>query len=327
MPARLKHAPLLAAAAAIFALTVLAALCGGSEWIAPSALFRPENEVILRLRLERIVIAALVGGALAAAGAACQAVLRNVLADPYVLGISGGASLGAALAIISGGAAAHTLALPGGAFVGALAALALVIAPSGRADAFGNQTLLAGVIVGAVCSSILTLLISVMGNVQLNSIVWWLLGSLQGRDPALLLPAAVIIGGAALTLLCFARETNALTLGGEMAHHLGVPPAGTTRILLAAAALLTAAAVSLAGIIGFVGLVVPHCMRRLVGADHRKLFPASLVGGAWFLIACDLLSRSVYQAQELPVGVITALIGGPMFIYLLRRRRIRMPGD
>lgn len=317
----------LPAAVLLFLGTLLAAVCGGSQWLCPQDLFTDTYTAIVRLRLERILIAAMVGGALAMAGTATQAVLRNVLAEPYVLGISGGASLGAALAIISGMAAASSLALPAGAFIGALVALSVVIIPLGRSDTFGNNTLLAGVIVGSVCSSLLMLLISVMHHVQLNSIVWWLLGNLQGRDPALIPPSLIIVFCCGIVLFLFAREANALTLGSEMAHYLGVPPARTARIMLIAAALLTACAVSLAGIIGFVGLVVPHFMRFLVGADHRKLFPAALFGGAWFMIACDLLSRSIYQAQELPVGVITALIGGPMFIYLLYRSKTRMPGD
>lgn len=307
---------------ALFVLTVAAALTGGAEFVSFPVLFSPEYETILRLRLERLACAGLVGGALAVAGVACQAVLRNVLAEPYVLGISGGSSLGAALAILAGFSATNALALPAGAFVGALAVLAIVVIPAGRSGGdFGNTALLAGVITGSVCGSVLMLLISVMGNTQLNSIVWWLLGNLQSRDGAMLWPASGIILAGFTLLFLFSRETNALALGGEMAHHFGVSPRRTAQLLLVTASLLTACAVSLAGIIGFVGLLVPHVMRRFVGADHRRLYPASLLGGAWFLIACDLAARMVYTAQELPVGVVTALTGGPFFLYLLLAKR------
>lgn len=297
----------------------LLALCGGSAWYTPGELFSPDLEVILDLRLRRIITAFLVGAALAAGGTACQAVLRNDLADPYLLGISGGASLGAALAILSGAVLVSVWALPAGAFCGAVAALLLVLLPAGKKDT-GTRVLLSGVILGAVCSSLLMLLISVMGNTRLNSIVWWLLGDLSGREDPLLIPAAILVFGGLAVLFLLSRATNALSLGPEFAHGFGIAPGRTALLLLGTAALLAATAVSLAGIIGFAGLIVPHIARRLVGAEHRKLYPASFLIGGFFLILCDWGARSVFQAQELPVGVVTSLLGGPFFLYLLYRR-------
>lgn len=300
---------------------LLLALCGGSSWYSPAELFSPDLEVIANLRLRRIMTAFLVGAALAAGGTACQAVLHNDLADPYLLGISGGSSLGAALAILSGAVVHSVWALPGGAFCGALAALAVVLIPAaGRGDT-GTRVLLSGVILGAICSSLLMLMISVMGNTRLNSIVWWLLGDLSGREDALLIPAGILVAGGLAVLMIFARATNALSLGANFAHGFGVSPRRAAIILLGTAALLAATAVSLAGIIGFAGLIVPHMARRMVGAEHRKLYPAAFFCGGLFLVLCDWAARSVFQAQELPVGVVTSLIGGPFFLYLLYRKR------
>ena len=299
---------------------LLLALCGGSSWYTPAELFTPDLEVISDLRLRRVFTAFLVGAALASGGVACQAVLRNDLADPYILGISGGASLGAALAILSGAVVHSVWALPGGAFCGALAALALVLLPARSGDT-GTKVLLSGVIMGAVCSSLLMVLISVMGNTKLNSIVWWILGDLSGREDALLIPAAILTAGGLAVLIMLSRETNALSIGSEFAHGYGIAPGRVILLLLGTASLLAATAVSLAGIIGFAGLIVPHIARRLVGAEHRKLYPAAFFTGGLFLVLCDLVSRSVFPAQELPVGVITSLTGGPFFLWLLYRKK------
>lgn len=311
---------LLAGLAVCSAGILLLALCGGSSWYAPTELFSPELEVIFDLRLRRVLTAFLVGAALAAGGTACQAVLRNELADPYILGISGGASLGAALAILSGAVVHSVWALPGGAFCGALTALALVLLPARGGDT-GTKILLSGVITGAVCSSLLMVLISVMGNTKLNSIVWWILGDLSGREDALLIPAAILISGGLAILIMLARETNALSIGSEFAHGYGIAPERVILMLLGTASLLAATAVSLAGIIGFAGLIVPHIARRIVGAEHRKLYPAAFFAGGVFLVLCDLISRAVLPEQELPVGVVTSLTGGPFFLWLLYRKK------
>lgn len=289
-----------------------------AEMLNPS----PMLAEVLRLRAARLLCAFAVGGALAVAGAACQAALRNPLAEPYILGVSGGASLGAALAIISGLATASEFLIPGSAFVGAALALAVVLGLSrfwGQ-DA-GNSVALAGVVVGSVCSSVLMYLISDSGSHELNSITWWMLGCLQPSGNLLLGVAvvALLLGTALLTGL--GREVDALTLGEETAFSLGADPRRLSYLLLAVASLLAACSVAVAGTIGFVGLIAPHVIRRLFGAEHRRLFPLCLALGGIFLMACDSFARCVLPSRELPVGVITSLLGGPFFLWLLSRRR------
>jgi iron complex transport system permease protein len=299
-------------------------LCCGTIWLNPLDLFTRQDisSLILKLRIIRSITAFIVGGALAVSGLAYQSVLKNPLAEPYILGISGGASLGAALAIMLGLSALTVFAVPLFAFVFALLALCIVLLLSrGNYAEYSESILLSGVIVGSVCSSILMFIISSLGFNELNSVTWWMLGNLQAADTGLLkIATAVTLGGTAL-LFIYGRRANLISMGGEMAHNMGVSPAQTVVVLLGTASLMAAAAVSLAGIISFVGLIVPHILRRLFGADHRRLFPLGLICGGMFLIICDTVSRSTLAAQEIPVGVITALIGGPFFIWLLNRRK------
>ena len=280
------------------------------------------GRAVLLLRLNRVAGGFLVGAALACAGVVLQALLRNPLAEPYVLGVSSGAGLGAALAIFFGLTAFGELVLPACAFVLALATLALVYALAsqhGRTSLYG--LLLSGVIVSAVASSLLMLLISLAPLEGLHSITWWMLGNLQMPAGGLLAWCGGLIAAAVLAAWLLARELNALTLGREMAHHLGVRPGLVVGLGLLCATLLTATAVALAGLIGFVGLIVPHAVRSVTGPDHRRLIPAAALAGGLFLVLCDALARTLLAPIELPVGVITALLGGPFFIVLLRRRR------
>ncbi len=289
---------------------------------APFAEWTRAQQVVLSYRCWRVLTAFAVGGALATAGMAYQAVLRNPLAEPYILGVSGGASLGAALALWLGIGAGWVFGVPVAAFGGALAALGLVwTVAGGRRNEFSQNILLGGVIVSALCSSILMFIISVMGATKLNSITWWMLGNLSGQNHQVVTFAAAagVVGTGLLWL--FGREANALALGGEMAHGFGVSPERTGKILLLTASFLAAAAVSAAGIIGFVGLVVPHMLRRLFGVDHRRLFPLALLAGGAFLVVCDTAARLISPVRELPVGVITAVIGAPFFLWLLHRQR------
>lgn len=277
---------------------------------------------IFRLRLNRVHTGFVIGMALATAGAVMQALLRNPLADPYVLGVSGGAALGASAAILSGAAALHPLGLAGPAFVGGLAAMGLVYALAtarGRTSLYG--LLLSGVIVGATASSILMMLISLAPTKKLHSVTWWMLGNLQAESAPLLWTCTAIIIMAAAAAWTLARELDVLTLGAETAHHLGLKPQSVMAWGIALATLATAAAVSLAGLIGFVGLLVPHAARLLVGAGHRRLIPASALLGGLFLIVCDAFSRTALAPRELPVGAITALFGGPFFLFLLKKKR------
>jgi len=313
MPIKWTFLMLLLAAAAVLGL------CGGAAWFTPAELLSPECRLILQLRLMRLATAFLVGAGLAVSGAACQAVLRNDLAEPYLLGISGGAGIGAAAAILAGLAAVSAWAMPLGAFLGAAAALAAVLTPVRHGD-YGNRVLLSGVIIGSLCGSFLMLLIHLMGDRELAGIVSWMLGDLQGRDWPLLAAAGSLIGVGALLLVLLGRAANALSLGGDLAYGFGVPPVRCGRLILALAALLGAAAVSLAGLIGFVGLIVPHIARRFTGADHRRLFAFCFVSGGTFLVLCDLLARALLPDQEIPVGIVTAFVGGPFFLWLLHRR-------
>ena len=277
------------------------------------------NDALFRLRLWRIIAGLLVGAALALAGAVLQTVLRNPLADPFVLGLSGGASLAAAAVLATGLVAAGSFVLPAAAFVGAVLALLFVVAVA-RAAGGGPVTLvLAGVVSGSFASAILMVLLACASARTLQSVTWWMMGSLQTAEPASLAAAGACIGAAALVILSQSRALNALALGSDLAQTLGVRTGRVLPLVLGAAALAVAAAVSLAGIIGFVGLIVPHAVRRIVGANHRALLPASALAGGLFLVACDQLGK-LFGEVEIPAGVVTALAGGPFFLWLLVRR-------
>ena len=303
---------------------VVLSLCAGAFWLNPLQLFSCDDVdcTIIKLRLLRCATAFIIGGGLAVAGTAYQAVLKNPLAEPYILGISGGASLGVAFAIITGLAAVTSLAIPGSAFVFALMALALVLLITRGAfgGAYSENVLLSGIIIGSVCSSWLMFIISGLGYHDLNSITWWMLGNMQAADVDLLKVTWIVTIGGTILLAAYGRHANVITLGEEMAHNMGIAPMRTVLILLGTASMITATAVSISGIIGFVGLIIPHIMRQLFGADHRKLFVMNLLYGGIFLVLCDTVSRSVLTVQEIPIGVITALIGGPFFIWLLNKR-------
>lgn len=288
----------------------------------------PTVRILLDIRLPRVLLAGLVGAALAAAGSAFQTLFRNPMADPYVLGVSSGGSLGAAFAywllvpgrrwlgdLVDG--LGFTL-VPVCAFLGALAAVGLV-GRLARVRGFLPVTtlLLAGVAVAALLGALVSLLVYLSGD-RLRPLVFWLLGSLSGaswRDVAVL---AVAAAGGIGWLARHARALNAFWLGEEPAYHLGVDVEAVKRRLLLAGSLLTATAVSVSGVIGFVGLMVPHAVRLLVGGDHRVLLPGSVLTGAAVLILCDALARVVIAPAELPVGVVTALVGAPCFLWVLR---------
>lgn len=281
------------------------------------------GHALLTLRLERVWAGLLVGAALAASGAVLQALLRNPLAEPYVLGVSGGSALGAAGAILFGGAALGVWTVPLAAFVAGAATLALVVrlAQDGQGVPSIYGLLLSGVIVSSVCSGLLMFLISITPAEGVHNVLWWMLGNLQLPSRPLLavcsgLAIAGLVGAAAL-----ARELDALTLGGDTAHHLGVRTTLAVGLGLGLATLVTASAVAVAGLIGFVGLVVPHVVRSLIGPGHRRLIPASALAGGVFLAGCDIVARVVLAPREVPVGVITALVGGPFFLWILRQRQ------
>ena len=281
--------------------------------------------IVIHVRLARICLALTVGGALAMAGAVYQGVLRNPLADPFTLGISTGAAFGASLAILTGtgGMLIPGLSgLPLAAFAGALAALWFVYL-LGRLDGRIHTTtlVLAGIIVSTFLSALISLLKS-LNEDSVSTIVFWIMGSLSGKSwlqVGLVLPYLLAGGG---VILYYARELDILSLGDIQAQHLGVDVGRLRFRLLLAASLVTAAAVAVSGVIGFVGLVIPHLVRLIVGPRHRRLLPAVLFSGGLLVLVSDTLARSVLPGgEELPVGVVTALLGGPFFCYLLLHRR------
>lgn len=281
------------------------------------------SAIITQIRLPRVVLAGLVGAALAVAGATFQGLFRNPMADPFVIGASSGASLGAALAIILGTRVAFLGpgSIPIMAFLGAMMAILLVYNLSRVGNRMPVLTmLLAGIAVGSFLSALVSLVVYFAGQ-QIHQVVFWLMGGFSGagwRHVKMAVPY-VLLGS--VVSLAYARDLNAIVLGEETALHLGVEIERVKRILLASASLLTATAVSTSGLIGFVGLIIPHVVRLLSGPDHRLVIPASALAGATFLVGADVLARTIISPTELPVGILTSLLGGPFFIYLLRRRK------
>lgn len=278
--------------------------------------------IVRDLRLPRAILGALVGGALALSGAAFQAILRNRLAEPYVLGVSSGAAVGAVAWIAAGGLAIAWIGLPAAALAGALLAIALVLRIGSRVDRGLDVRvlLLAGVVTGSFFTACILLLLSFQQADAFRSAVFWMMGSLAGATwPAVLFLAVTVgLGGAAL--LSLARPFNALAVGEETAAFLGFPVDAVRRAAYLIASGLAAASVVVAGGIGFVGLVVPHAVRLVWGGEHRFLLPAAFLAGAAFLPLADLLARLVVAPNELPLGVVTSFVGVPFFVGLLRRQ-------
>jgi iron complex transport system permease protein len=282
-----------------------------------------QRQIVLAIRLPRILAAALVGAALALVGTVMQALFRNPMADPGIIGVSAGGGLGAVLAIATGLAAVHRLLLPGAAFAGALVAAVAVFLFSLRHGRSQMATLLlGGVAVTYLCSAGTSLVISsTYDRDVLREMLFWLLGGFDNRgwEHVQLVTPPIVLG--AVLIILHARTLNLLLLGEEDAHSLGVAVARVRAVLLVTAALMTGVAVAISGLVGFVGLVVPHLVRLLVGPDHRALLPLAALGGAGFLLAADTLARTLIQPVELRVGVVTAIVGAPFFLFLLARQR------
>ena len=318
----------------LVALTLLVAagaLMVGSAPISPRAVVGAlvgrgsdvERLVVLDLRLPRIAAALLAGAALAVAGVGFQALTRNPLADPAILGVSSGAAFGVVVAQLFGVGATvvAALGLTAFAFAGALVAAAvvyLIAANDGRLPV--ETLLLAGVIVGLFFSAAITVLISVVEFDRLAGVVHWMLGNLRAISPGALAVFAALLALGVWLILGRARQLNLLALGEEAAQQLGVEAERLKRRVFVGACLLTAAVVAFAGPIGFVGLIVPHAVRLLLGPDNRLLVPAALLAGAIFLLLADTLARDAIAPGELSVGVITSVCGAPFFVYLLRAR-------
>jgi len=326
-PGRL--AATLAALALLLLLVLALGLALGPSGLAPREVLDAlagdargaSADIVLGVRLPRVALAAGVGAALAVAGVVFQALLRNPLADPFVLGVSGGAAL-AGIAVLALGSAVGLGygAVPPAAFAGAVGTVLLLLAVTGPAGRVSTTALLlTGVVFNAFASAAIVFLASLAGLTEGAQVFLWLIGNLSDARPALAgWVAAFVVVGLAVTVP-FARALDLLALGEDSAALLGIDAARARSWLLLASSLLVGAAVSVAGLVGFVGLVVPHALRLALGPDHRLLVPASALAGAAFLVLCDTLARSLLGGRELPVGALTALAGGPFFLVLLRR--------
>lgn len=278
--------------------------------------------IVRELRLPRAILAALVGGSLAAGGAAFQALLRNPLAEPFILGVSGGAAVGAAMAIVLTGALATSGLVSAAALVGAVAAIVFVM----RVSTVVGRTLdtrvllLAGVVAGAFFNACIMLVLTFARTESFRAAIFWMMGSFAGATWRSIGGLALAAVPALLILFALARPLNLLAIGEETAAYLGVRTERVKLLAYGTASLLTAASVAASGVIGFVGLVVPHVVRMLWGPDHRFLLPASVLLGATFVVLADALARTVAAPMELPIGVVTAFVGVPFFLWLLRRR-------
>ena len=319
---------------ALLAVVVLAAVAFsvsfGASGLGPGDLWRAlsgdgdptARSILLQLRLPRAALAALVGGALGLSGCTFQALLRNPLAEPYVLGVSGGAAVGAVAIVVTGLGVMVPWTLPVGAFIGAVAAMALVLGVARRASPGRMDTrvlILSGVIIGAFFNAMILLMLSVADVESFRSAIFWMMGNLSGADwgSTTLLAALLVPAGAAV--LSLARAFNLLSRGEEVAHYLGAAVQRVKLTAYLAASLMVAAAVAAAGVIGFVGLIVPHAVRLAWGNDHRLLLPASFLAGTAFLLVADTVARLVVAPAELPTGVVTAVAGVPFFVALLMR--------
>lgn len=314
------------AASSVIALALGPSGLGPSDTLA--ALFGHARDaaaadIVLRIRLPRVALAAVVGAALATSGALFQALLRNPLADPFVLGISGGAALGGILVLGLGGAVGLAVtAVPAASFAGALGSLILLFAVAGgRGRLSSTSLLLTGVVFNAFASAAIVTVASVAGLAEGASIFLWLIGSLSSARASLVGLVGGLVGFAIVFTLPLARQLDLLALGEETAAQLGVEVERVRRWLLVASSLMVGAAVAVSGLIGFVGLIIPHAIRLAIGPDHRLLLPSSALVGAAFLVLCDTAARTLLPGRELPVGAVTALAGGPLFLVLLRRQQ------
>ncbi len=319
---------------ALLSLAVLVAVAlsvsFGASGLGPGDLLRAlsadadptARTILLQLRLPRAALAALIGGALGLSGCTFQALLRNPLAEPYVLGISGGAAVGAVAVMVTGLGVWLPWTLPFGAFLGALAAMTLVLEIARRASPGGMDTrvlILAGVIAGAFFNAVILLLLSIADVESFRSAIFWMMGNLSGADWGSNGLLALLLVPASVVLLSLSRAFNLLSRGEEVAYYLGASVQRVKLTAYVAASLMVAAAVAAAGVIGFVGLIVPHAVRLAWGNDHRLLLPASFLAGTAFLLLADTAARIVVAPAELPTGVVTAVVGVPCFVVLLMR--------
>ncbi len=293
--------------------------------IDPNSFTTINQAIIIDIRLPRILAGVIIGAGLAASGVLYQGVFKNPMADPYVLGVSAGASLGAGLAIVFGAGLSFVgfPIVPTSAFIAALITIFVVYNISRVGTRVPEMTLLlSGIAITIFLSAVFHLLQVIAPSSQLHALVYWLIGGITNVTWSAWWSIFPFILIGIILSYFFSRDLNMIALGEDTAQHLGVNTERTKKILLTLGSMMTAAAVSISGLIGFVGLMIPHITRLIIGPDHRILLPASVIVGAIFLVLCDALARIATGAAELPVGVITAMAGGPFFIFLLRRRKL-----
>lgn len=278
------------------------------------------DTIIWQIRFPRVLLATLVGAALSLGGLVFQALLRNPLAEPYILGISGGSAIGAIIGILIGFSRFPGVSLM--AFAGSIAILLLILVmSSGQTILKKDALLLSGVMVNAFCAAVIMFLVSMTQDSRLHNIIFWLMGDLSMVDIGQVGILAAILCPCFILIFWFSNSMNLLLMGKETAQTLGVNIKSVTVILLVATSFMVSATVSYCGLVGFVGLVVPHLFRLVFGPDHRVLVPACILGGGAYLVSCDILARVLPKQGEMPAGVITAMIGAPLFIFLLKKIR------
>jgi iron complex transport system permease protein len=304
---------------AVFGLSLVL----GPRIINPFSMDETSREILFSIRAPRSIVALLMGMALGASGAVLQGILRNPLADPYILGISSGASLSAAIGIILGLTFLGTFTIPVLAFAGAILTGSIVgMMGWKRGGLWPERLLLGGVGLSFLFSALLMLMLSISSDEGLRRATLWIFGDLSMSDWSRVPYGVVFVLGGMLLSMVRAKALNALILGDELAHSLGFSPKAERFILFVSVGLMTSASVSLGGMIGFIGLLVPHMIRFFAGSDGRVLIPASAFMGGALLCVADFVSRSILPPMELPAGVITAIIGAPYFLYLLRRKNV-----
>ncbi len=278
------------------------------------------DTIIWQIRFPRVLLATLVGAALSLGGLVFQALLRNPLAEPYILGISGGSAIGAIIGILIGFSRFPGVSLT--AFAGSIAILLLILVmSSGQTILKKDALLLSGVMVNAFCAAVIMFLVSMTQDSRLHNIIFWLMGDLSMVDMGHVGILAAILCPCFILIFWFSNSMNLLLMGKEMAQTLGVNIKSVTVILLVTTSFMVSATVSYCGLVGFVGLVIPHLLRLVFGPDHRVLVPACVLGGGAYLVSCDVLARVLPKQGEMPAGVITAMIGAPLFIFLLKKTR------
>lgn len=279
--------------------------------------------IIFQIRLPRVVLSTLVGAALATAGVILQGLFKNPMADPYVVGVSSGAALGATVSIvfIKGTGLLALYAVPFLAFIGAITAILVVyhLAKMGGIVPI-SSLLLSGIAVGSFLTAVMTFLMATTTR-DLHSVIFWLMGGFSARNWRHVSMASPFFAIGLPAALIFSRELNIMLLGEEKAYHLGIEVETVKRLLLVVASLMAASAVAVSGLIGFVGLMIPHIIRLIIGPDHRLLIPAAALAGSTFLVLADMIARTILAPTEIPVGIVTAFFGAPFFIYLLRLKR------